>query len=1026
MRGTAPLPFRIQKTQPVGASQHVAVVRIHLLGVFRVLIDDRVVAATDWRLRKAKSVFKLLALAPDRWLHREQLLELLWPKLDAEAGANNLRHTLHVARRALQPGQATPALLLQLDADRVVLRTEGTLWIDVEAFEAAAETARRSRALAAYEHAIALYTDDLLPEDRYEDWAMGRREALREIYFSLLIEVAGLREARGEFGPAAAALERVITKEPAHEEAHIGLMRLYARAGRQHQAVRQFQQLREALQRDLATEPSAASRHLQEEILAGRFPPAPSATANQPVAGVQQHTLPLPLTALVGRERDVAEVKRLLTEGAAAPSDSSRPRLVTLTGMGGSGKTRLALAVAHDLAPAYQDGVWLVDLAPVVAEGSVPGTIAAALRVREEPGRPLVASLVETLQSRCLLLVLDNCEHLLAACARLVETLLSACPSLQVLATSREALRIGGEITWPMPLLPVPNSLSGSASPQSNLQPDTGQLTQNASVRLFVARARAVRATFELTAANAPAVVEICRRLDGLPLALELAAAWTGALSVEQLAARLDDTLSLLTGGSRTAMPRHQALRATLDWSYVLLSPQEQQVLRQLAVFSGLFTVEAAETIASDGGQVHVLAILAQLVNKSLVQVEIGGEEAQYRLLETVRQYAWERLLACGEDAAARQRCLAFVVGLANSASQLLRKPEQRRWLGKIDRAYGTVRTVLSDLRQRREAAAGLQLSTALMQYWFGRGMFTEGRTWFEDFLALEAEAAIRAEAMGAAAKLAYRQGDVTAARALAEEQLAIHTAVADRAGMAAALHGLGFVSLEQADYASARALFDESLRIGREVNDRSAEHALGLLSALEGDTTTACAVLEEALTVSRALGDTWGIASRLNSLGFANQQRGEHEAARAYYDESLALRRSLGDQSGIAHSLRNLGSLDSLVGESADAIRRYHESLAIFQEMGDHCGIAQCLEGLAGLAVIRAQPVLALQLLAAAGVQRARLGIPGAPVERERRQRIKSAAKFLLSADDRATALVEGRTMALTMAVERALGLAH
>jgi predicted ATPase/DNA-binding SARP family transcriptional activator len=1029
MRGSEPLPIRRQSAQPFSPVPPTATLRIHLLGAFRVLIDDRAVADVQWRLRKAKTLVKLLALAPDHWLHREELLEQLWPQLEPGAGANNLRHTLHVARRVLQQGRAMPPPFLSMVAEKVVLRTEGTLWIDVEAFTAAAGAARRTRAPAAYEQALALYSDDLLPEDRYEEWATGRREALREVYLGLLVEFAGLLEAGGEFGPAAAALERVIARDPTHEEAHGALMRLYALAGRQHQAVRQFRQLREALQRDLAREPSAASYRLHDDILAGRFVPPPPATANRSATGVWQHNLPLPLTELVGRERDVTEVRRLLVDAAAAAPGCRRRRLVTLTGMGGSGKTRLALAVAQALAPCFEDGVRLVELSSVAEAGGVPVAVAAAFNVHEEPGRPLVTTLTETLSGKRLLVVLDNCEHLIDACARLAEALLRACPSVQILATSREALRIGGEITWRVPLLPVPEILPGPALPAGHPQPDTVHLARNASVRLFLERARAVQPAFELTPANVGAVVEICRGLDGLPLALELAAAWVGVLTVEQLAARLDDVLSLLTGGSRTAMPRHQALRATLDWSYALLSPHEQQVLRRLAVLGGLFTIEAAEAVAGGGAPEGVLTVLAHLVAKSLVQVEVGGEEAQYRLLETVRQYALERLRACGDEAATRERCLAYLTelanpGMVNAALRRFPTAEQVRWLTTIDHAYGTMRTALIALRERRDAARGVQLATALTPYWFARGMFTAGRTWLEDFLALEgAEAAIRAEAMGAAAKLAYRQGDVAAARALAEEQLAIHSATADRAGMAAALHGLGFVSLEQADYAAARALFEESLRIGREVQDRSAEHALGLLSALEGDTATACTVLEEALAVSRELGDTWGMASRLNSLGFAHQQCAEYGAARSCYDEGLALRRSLGDRSGVAHSLRNLGSLDSLVGEPA-AFRRYREALAIFRELADHCGIAQCLEGIAGLAAARWQSARALELLAAAGGLRARLGIPGAPVERSRRERAEALARSGLAAEEAAAALHEGRNMPLAAAVECAMGL--
>ena len=564
---------------------------IHVLGGLRVTVAGTPVPTLAWQRRKAQNLVKLLALAPGHALHREEVLEQLWPELEPEAATNNLHQSLHAARRALGPA----ARALQFQGERLVLCPVGPLWIDVAAFEAAAAAALTGADPAAYERALELYSGELLPEDRYEDWAAERREALRTTCRRLLTRLAALYEARGEPAAAITALERVVAAEPAHEEAHTGLMRLYAGTGQRAQALRQYGHLREALQRELDAEPDAAVQRLYQQILAGELAPDHGGAVSRCVAVGPPSTpppaphLPIPLTRFIGREREVGEVTGLL----------GGTRLLTLTGAGGSGKTRLALAVARALAegPDYPDGVWLVELAPIADPELVPAAVATAVQVCEQPGRSLTDCLIGALRNQTVVLVLDNCEHLIDACALLAERLLSACPGLRILATSREALRVPGEMPWLVPALGLP----AAATDPEHLPPLT-ELEQTAAVALFIDRVRLLRPGFALTPANAPTVIEICRRLDGIPLALELAAARAAVLSVEQLAARLDDALRLLVGGSRTAPTRQQTLRATLDWSYGLLEEPERTVLRRLAVFAGGWTVEAAEAVCVGAG----------------------------------------------------------------------------------------------------------------------------------------------------------------------------------------------------------------------------------------------------------------------------------------------------------------------------------------------------------------------------------------------------------------------------------------
>jgi DNA-binding SARP family transcriptional activator len=417
------------------------VVRVGLLGGFRVSVGARTVAEDAWRLRKARALVALLALEPGHRMHRERLMDLLWPDLDTGPAGNNLRQALHVARRTLAPAPTAASRYLCLESELVSLCLGGRLWVDAEVFEEAAANARRLGEPTAYRAAIGLYAGDLLPQDRYEAWAEDRREGLRRAYLSLLVELAGLHEERGEPGPAIEALRRVVAEAPTHEGAHAGMMRLHALAGRRDEALKQYEQLREALSGELGTAPDPASRRLHADILAGSLSPA--RPVQETARAGPRHNLPAPRTSFVGREHELVEVGRLL----------AMTRLLTLTGAGGAGKTRLALEVARNLVGAYPDGVWLVELAGLSEGALVAQAFARALGVREQPGRPLADTLIDALRGRSLLLVVDNCEHLVDEAARLVETLLDRCPDLRVLATSREVLGVAGEMVWRVPSL---------------------------------------------------------------------------------------------------------------------------------------------------------------------------------------------------------------------------------------------------------------------------------------------------------------------------------------------------------------------------------------------------------------------------------------------------------------------------------------------------------------------------------------------------------------------------------------------
>jgi predicted ATPase/class 3 adenylate cyclase len=674
---------------------------------------------------------------------------------------------------------------------------------------------------------------------------------------------------------------------------------------------------------------------------------------------VLPNNLPIQLTSFIGREKEMAEVKQLLLTA----------RLLTLTGSGGTGKTRLSLQVAAEVLDDFANGVWLVELASLSDPALVPQAVTSTLGVREEPNRPLLATLTDYLRARQVLLILDNCEHLIEVCAQLADTLLHACPNLHILASSREALGIAGETTFNVPSLSLPDP--------KHLPPAGAEfvpaLTQYEAVQLFIERALSALPGFTVTNQNAPAVAQICYRLDGIPLAIELAAARVKMLHVEQIAIRLDDRFRLLTGGSRTALPRQQTLRALIDWSWDLLSEVAGALLRRLSVFAGGWTLEAAETICQDEGwsealqsssfvlhPFEVLDLLTQLANKSLVMVEREqGEEARYRLLETIRQYARDKLLEAKEGEQVRQQHLDYFLRLAERAEPELRGPDQKAWLNRLELEHDNLRAAL-EWSMNSDAEAGLRLAGALWRFWDIRGYLGEGREWSSQILALPGASSCtieRANVLYGAGVLAYSQSDYAAARALYEESLTIQRELGalGRKGVADALHGLGNLALRQDDYAEARSLHEESLAIRRELEDRQgiADSLLdlGRVARNQHDWASVHSLFAESLTMQRQCGNKRGIAAALYQLGNVAARRGDLTLARSLCEESLAIQEELEDRQGIADTLNHLGSIATEQGDYMLAHLLLARSLAIELELGDNLEIVHVFTSIGELA---------------------------------------------------------------------------
>ncbi|HZO91340.1 MAG TPA: tetratricopeptide repeat protein [Chthonomonadaceae bacterium] len=755
-----------------------------------------------------------------------------------------------------------------------------------------------------------------------------------------------------------------------------------------------------------------------EHVFQLAAPDLPSAFP--PLRSLRNTNLPIQSTSFIGREREMAQLKELLAS----------TRLLTLTGTGGCGKTRLALQVAAEVVEDYPDGVWLVELAALSDPSLVVQTVAAVLGLREEPGRSLTETLTDYLQSKSLLLLLDNCEHLVEACARLADTLLRSCPQLKILATSRETLNVASETTYRVPSLlqPDPDALPLAEKDMAAV------LLDYDAVRLFVERARSHRSDFALTRQNGPAVAQVCHRLDGIPLALELAAARIRVLTAAQIASRLDDRFRLLIGGSRTALPRQQTLRATLDWSYDLLSEQERLLLGRLSVFAGGWTLEAAERVCAGEGiqEWEVLDLLTSLVDKSLAVFEEQEDQAEgrYRLLETIRQYGLKRLAEREEEAQLRVRHRDFFLALAEEAKEKLKGPEQAEWLERLEIEHDNLRAALDYCQEQEEGTeAGLSLAGALQRFWEARGYLSEGRERLVQALERAADSEpskARAYALNGAGVLALRQGDYVAARSFHEQSLALRRELGNKQGIAASLGNLGIVAHIQGDYIAARAFFEESLAIARELgNTQGIANSLiwlGNIAHQQGDYAVARTLYEESLAIARELGDKQSIAFSLVNLGIVARVQGNYTAARTLYEESLGIQRELGDKGGIATSLVNLGPLLCKQGDYLAARRFLAECLTICHQLGEKRTTAYTLQAFAELAHAQHQPERAVRLSGAAQALREAIGAPLPPSERAEHDRIQADLRAALGEDGYQADLEAGRSLLLEQAIAYAL----
>ena len=943
--------------------------QIRLLGQFAVQLDGAAVAMTA---RPAQSLLAYLVLNPVAQ-RRERLAGLLWPDSSEANARRNLRQALWQIRRAL--GTHAAAFLV-IDDVTLAFNSDSDYWLDVEGIaQPLDETATADDLM----QIVTAYAGELLP-GFYEDWVLLERDRVQAQFERKLNQLlARLLEAR-RWAEVLHWGERWIALGYTPEPAYRALMTAHAELGDASSVAEVYRRCGDALARDLGVEPSAQTRTLYERLRTGDgvLPPAPPTLDNV------TYNLPVQLTSFIGREKEMAEIGRLLTTTSGA---GEGVRLLTLTGPGGTGKTRLALQAATQLRAAFPDGIWLVELAMISDAVLLPQTVAALLGVREEPNYPLTRALTTYLRTKTLLLIFDNCEHLVEPCAQFVETLLRACANLKILVTSRETLGVMGERVFRVPSLELPDI-------QQKLP--LHDLAQCEAIRLFVDRAAAVKPTFRLNEESAAAVTQICQQLDGVPLAIELAAARVRAMTTEQIAARLDDRFRLLTGGSRTALPRQQTLRAMIDWSWDLLSEPERTMLRRLAIFLGGWTLEAAEAVCADDALCmtecglpssvlapipnsnapiqndDVLELLTHLVEKSLVVVEEQAAAARYYLLETIRQYAREKLFEAGESETVRARHLCFFLTLAEAAEPKLRTAEQLIWLARLDLEHDNLRAALKWAQGSGALEAGLRLAGSLARFLYFRGFWKEGREWLKQLLEEPLPtplpntlASARIRALAGAGWLADADGSEIP---LYRESLALARQVGDRWNEAYALRGLVVNSTNVTDIEQAEAYLQESLTLFRTLPDDwgtgLALFSLGWIAMNRDRIEEGAERWEESLHHFQRTGDRWGISVVLGALGYMARLQGRYPQAADLTHESLALFRALGDKAGISYSIVRLGNLAWRRGDFAEAMALLQESLNIQRERNNQEGIIAALQSQALVACFQNNFHLATTLL--------------------------------------------------------------
>jgi predicted ATPase/DNA-binding SARP family transcriptional activator len=1014
---------------------------LHFLGTPQLFLDN-----SPLPVERRKAIALLAYLAVNRFMHsRETLSALLWPEYEQSKAFTNLRHTLWEIQQTIGEGW------LDTSRDKIGLNNEANIWLDLDHFKSRLGQSRVQKDVAQRVSLLAdaakLYRNHFLTGFSLKDaltfneWAFAESEELRSNLAEALNILSEDYISLGEAEKAIPYARRLITLDPLNEASHCKLMEVYIQAGQHSAALKQYQTCEQILRKELGLDPQPETLALYKRIRKGEIKPAqvikPTET-NPP-----KHNLPSQLSSFIGREKEQTEIMNLLAKN----------RLVTLLGTGGIGKTSLALQVGHKLLNEYPNGIWFIALDSLSDPTLVPQTVAAVFEIRESNDRSRIEILINKLCEKTPLLILDNCEHVVEACAELATTLLSNCSKLKILATSREVLNVTGEATYRTPSLSIPEQ------DETSLE----KLTEYESILLFTERAALASSSFTLTEENARAVIDICRKVDGIPLAIELAAARVNMLQVSEILNQLQGSFALLSTDNRMASLRQQTLQASVDWSWGLLDEAEQTFMRQLSVFAGGWTLESAAAVC-DG---DVLSLTQALVKKSLIVVDQGsGRTTRYRFHEIVRQYARGKLIKASEEDKVRTRHLKYFLQLTGEAEPSLKGPAQIEvWMARLNEERDNLRTALR-WADKTDLEAGLYISGRLQGFWESLNV-DEGARWITKFLGKPDSNEYphaKAKALYALGVLLLWSEKFAQATSVAEECLTLFRTCGDQQGEADALLLLGY-DLQYLDKReSADELYEQSLvlaralgdarrqalalfRLGydhperqiaywekaialfRQVDDRSSMASLLCATArfrilLMGDIETAQKNLEEAIQFGpvrgRNIAGLWEEASFAKSL--IALMRGDYEQAAALLEETLVLTEDLGNRMGHLWTRVHLGHIALRAGDLTEARATFAETAQNFHKDGSTIGVVFTLEGLAGLSVAVGKPERAATLIGWTDATREQIINPRPFLEQANVDRDIAAIMAKIGSSAFEVAYDSGREMTLDEAVALAL----
>ena len=861
---------------------------------------------------------------------RESLSALLWPDHDQVKAFTNLRHTLWEIQKIFGPGW------LLADRETISLRPDANVWVDVRQFDSLLSESQAQRDVSLriplLTECVKLYRHHFLTgfnlkkAPTFDEWSLAKADDLRYKHIEALTLLAEDHCLLGDAAPALQYARRLVTLDPLNESAHRLLMQVYSQVGQHNAALKQYQTFEQTLRRELGLDPQPETRALYKQIRRGDIKYVEAGIQRETIT--PQNNLPQQLTSFIGREKEQAQIVRLIATN----------RLVTLTGSGGVGKTRLSLQVASEVLHQFPDGVWFIELAPLTNPNLIPQTILSVLHLGEQAGKSPLEVLEEQLQRKKLLLILDNCEHLVEASANLAHALLMSAPEIKVLITSREVLGVKGELSWRVPSLVFPDL-------KSALKPE--QLTQYEAVRLFIERALLVQPYFKVDPRNAPVIAQICSRLDGIPLAIEFAAARVKALSVDQIAKRLDDRFRLLTRGNHTELERHQTLRAVIDWSYNLLNADEKKLLSRLTVFMGGWTLEAAEQVCvRQEGEFDVLEMLSDLIDKSLVIMDGSGVEARYRLLETTRQYGQEKLAESNERKELHDRHLAYFVELAEKGNSEITGPHQAEVIDLLDAELDNFRAAFDWCVSNQYTEQALQMLGALGWAWDMRGYYNEVRSWFEK-IRMTGNCAdypeVYARLLNHLGRFAVDFDHRPEAGSILEESRAIWMKLGPQGerGLADVLCFLGMNAAgNERDLDRAVDFYKQSLELAQKCdNQRTIAGSMLFLGQIEferGHIPAALNLCEQSLEMSRRVGDLLVIAIASGTLGnWLAYEQGDYEKAQPLLDQQLKIDERLQFRFGLASALIDSGGLYLHRGDYIQAERFFERSMNVSRDLG-------------------------------------------------------------------------------------------